>query len=225
MGIEQEPRFEKPVPWDESVIPPLRREYLRKLYEDPKEVERFWSDEELGKKLEEENFQEMMEMVLQAVDIEYSEPGKNEIDKEYGDLRDEYDKKERDLFKSYKSKSDALKEPGIFREWFTLEMDFRVKADELKRAFNLAEFIGYAYELEARYYNGLGIPIGSQSGAYPFEEPREVIKKRFEKEIMNKRKADALKKEEERVVPEGEIFRKEEPETLKKKKKALAKEG
>lgn len=171
--FEGDPNFEKPVPWDESVVPPAKRAYLRKLYEDPKEVERFWSDEILKKNLQNQAFQEMVVRGFSALAIAYNFH-KKEGDEEFNRRFEKFEQDEEEFF----DLADPRDRSETLRQWFALKMKFMMDEGVPKEKFDLAPFLGRAYEFEAENYRENGISVGDKEGSniYPFEKPRaEVI--------------------------------------------------
>ncbi|QQG45880.1 MAG: hypothetical protein HYY55_02760 [Candidatus Niyogibacteria bacterium] len=219
MGIEQEPRFEKPVPWDESIIPPLRREYLRKLHEDPKEAERFWSDEKLEKNLREKTFQEMIVVGFTAADGELNHPvlRESDNDEEFNNRFRDFQQKVENLTASAEpEKETPFEQPEIFRQWFALTMKFMIEEGGAKKEmFEIAPFIARAYELEADYYRHNGI---DPTEIYPFVEEKDVVMGRRAKEKEQTKGADASADKE---VKSRGISSEELPED----EKALAEKG
>ena len=195
--------------WDESVIPPEKREYLRKLLLDPKETERFWSDSELAKKLESPQFLEMMNAGFLALELEYpflqEIEGNEEHNREYQKLEEET----RLLFRSYHGQGTPLMHPEIFRKYFTLIRQFMIGRGVPEKRLEPAIFLACAYDLGADYYVSIGI---DPTKTYPFEEPLSAIKERsmMEKEASGEPQWRLIKKQIKRgpaveMLPEEEL--------------------
>lgn len=193
--MEQEPKFEgqKEVPWDESIIPPDKRELLREL-NDPQKQEEFWKSEFLDDPDKSSFFETAIYLGLDQVGEEYKvlydTHGLPNFSK-----NDELDDKIIDALKSRRFPYTRAtggnlyshvrqEEEVIFNTQVKFLKDNGVPAERLL----LGRFIAEGYKREAKKLESYGIDPRKN---YPFEEStqeafRNALKNRFrnsEKEL------------------------------------------
>ena len=196
--MEQGPKFEgkKEVPWDESVIPPKKRQWLRDLYENPQKEDEFWEEEKLRSISKNPNFlQDVFRSGNWAVIHEYPVfLNKNGTTKK--DTYTKINQEARQIFES-KDMTNAEKYRAFFLSTKQLYIDNGVPEDRM----GLARFIAGAYELEADMYEKeLGIDPRKN---YPFEEEEQDA-------VINLDiKEPVLSGEEKRMARQGERLLKE----------------
>ncbi len=220
--MEQEPKFErqKEVPWDESIIPPDKREWLRELNNNHEAQKEFW---ETGRWSEDPKEQLFLNRLMRA--------GSKRVIEEYNifymrakimEIRDRLAKAaeshgfDKDFFRQNLLNNSAEELRIVFEE----EVKFYKENGVPEERLDLGRFIAEGYKWEAKILEERGI---NPENHYPMEESTdEILREAIREESRNVGETEAqsaptldikepvFSGEEKRMARQGERLLKEE---------------